>query len=53
MTDRDKLIELVKQSEDEWRWNTKSFANTVADRILEDGWVRLPCKGGASDEANN
>lgn len=46
MTDRDKLIELVKQSEDEWRWNTKSFANTVADRILEDGWVRLPCKVG-------
>jgi hypothetical protein len=46
MNDRDKLIELIEQSQDEWTWNTKSFARTVADNILEDGWIKLPCKVG-------
>ena len=46
MTDRDKLIDLIEQAEDEWKWNTKSFARTVADRIVEDGWTKLPCKVG-------
>ena len=46
MDDRNKLIELIEQSQDEWAWNTKSFARTVADNILEDGWIKLPCKVG-------
>lgn len=46
MDDRNKLIELIEQSQDEWAWNTKSFARTVADNILEDGWIKLPCRVG-------
>jgi hypothetical protein len=47
MNDRDKLIELIEQSEEEWTWNiSKSFARTVADNILEDGWIKLPCRVG-------
>lgn len=47
MDDRNKLIELIERSEDEWAWNiSKSFAGTVADNILEDGWIKLPCKVG-------
>jgi hypothetical protein len=46
MDDRDKLIELIERSQEEWAWNTKSFARTVTDNILEDGWIKLPCKVG-------
>ena len=37
---RDRLIELIGQV------IHKHFANELADRIIDDGWIRPPCKVG-------
>lgn len=37
---RDRLIGLIKKIVHPY------FAEEIADEILEDGWVRLPCKAG-------
>ncbi|MBQ7296435.1 MAG: hypothetical protein IJW86_09635 [Clostridia bacterium] len=49
MTDREELIELISKpmivadSNDR-----KMIATAYAERILSDGWIRPPCKVGAS-----
>ena len=51
MTERDKLIQLIQDSNcvDYWNYYTDDFkepdpVQTLADYILEDGWVRPPCR---------
>lgn len=50
---RDKLIELIRESHcvDTWNHYTDDFKEPnpiyeLTDAILEDGWIRLPCKVG-------
>lgn len=37
---RDKLIELLKD------YGIRVNRSTLADKILDDGWIKLPCKVG-------
>lgn len=56
MTDKEKLIELIMQSTQKCDttdcnrckyWNTNDCsAARMADNILADGWIRMPCKPG-------
>lgn len=49
---RDRLVELIETAKKEWweksgRYQTsKAEADYIADCLLDDGWVRPPCKVG-------
>lgn len=49
---RDRLVKLIETAKKEWweksgRYQTsKASADYIADCLLDDGWVRPPCKVG-------
>lgn len=45
MTDRDRLIELIEQAAG-LKNNDFPSVEEIADHILVDGWIRMPCKVG-------
>lgn len=45
MKDRDRLIELIEQAEG-LKNNDFPSVEEIADHILADGWIRMPCKVG-------
>ena len=45
MNDRDRLIELIEQAEG-LKNNDFPSVEEIADHVLADGWIRMPCKVG-------
>ena len=49
---RDRLINSIETARDDWwekaghKQTSKASADYIADCLLDDGWVRLPCKVG-------
>lgn len=53
MNNKNKLIDIIQQAGcvDVWNYHTDDFKEPnpiemLADRILADGWIRMPCKVG-------
>ena len=45
---RDRLIEIIRNSLHRHIGKSCKLAENLADDILADGWIRLPCKVGAT-----